>query len=113
MFPYSVTQVAQKKKIEYTPNKTWTWNTNLGVTSADALPLSHRRLVEPKATIKTIFSRHLATLPLFSQPNDVWKTSAEISYWWHVSTQIWVVLLIGWNKFPMRHDQSEALPRSG
>ena len=29
------------------------------------------------------------------------------------TTQIWVALLIGWIKFPTRHDQSEALPRSG
>ena len=34
-------------------------------------------------------------------------------YWWRVTTQIWVVLLIGWIKFPTRYDQSEALPRSG
>ena len=27
--------------------------------------------------------------------NDVWKTSAEIPYWWRVTTQIWLVLLIG------------------
>ena len=32
--------------------------------------------------------------------NDVWETSAETPYWWSVTTQIWVVLLIGWNKFP-------------
>ena len=36
---------------------------------------------------------------------------AGASYWWH--TQIWVVLLIGWSKFLMHHNQSEALPRSG
>ena len=36
-------------------------------------------------------SRHLATLPLVSPPNDVWETSAEISYWWRVTTEIWVV----------------------
>ena len=29
------------------------------------------------------------------------------------TTQIWVVPLIDWIKFPTRHDQSEALPRSG
>ena len=29
------------------------------------------------------------------------------------STQIWVVLLIGWIKFPTWHDQSEALPTFG
>ena len=52
------------------------------------------------------------TLPLVSQPKDVWETSVEIPYWWSVTTQIWVVPLIGWIKFPTRHDQSEALPRS-
>ena len=52
-------------------------------------------------------------LPLVSAPNDVWETSTEIPYWWRVNTQIWVVLLIGWIKFPMRLDQSEVLPRSG
>ena len=41
------------------------------------------------------------------------EMSAEITYWWRVTTRIWVVLLIGWSKFPMRHDQSEALPRTG
>ena len=44
---------------------------------------------------------------------DVWETSTEIPYGWRVTTQIWVMLLIGWIKFIMRHDQSEALPRSG
>ena len=29
--------------------------------------------------------------------NDVWETSEEIPYWWRVTTQIWVALLIGWN----------------
>ena len=58
-------------------------------------------------------SWHLVTPPLVSSPNDVWEMSAEIPYWWHITTQIWVVLLIGRIKFPMRHDQSEALPRSG
>ena len=28
--------------------------------------------------------------------NDIWGTNAEIRYWWYVTTQIWVVLLIGW-----------------
>ena len=39
-------------------------------------------------------SRYLATLPttaLVSPPNDVWETSAEIPYWWRVTTQIWEV----------------------
>ena len=29
--------------------------------------------------------------------NDVSETSSEIPYWWLVTTQIWVVLLIGWS----------------
>ena len=45
-------------------------------------------------------SQHLVTLQLVSPPNDVWETSAEIPYWWPVTTQICVVLLIGWIKFP-------------
>ena len=36
--------------------------------------------------------------PIVSSRNDVWETSAEIPYWWRVTTQIWVVLLIGWSK---------------
>ena len=38
---------------------------------------------------------------------------AEIPYWWHVTTQIWLVLLIGWSTFATRHDQSEELLRIG
>ena len=41
-------------------------------------------------------SQHLTTPRLVSPRNDVWQTSTEIPYWWRVSTQIWVVLLIGW-----------------
>ena len=40
------------------------------------------------------------------------ETSTKIPYWWRVTPHIWVVLLIGWIKFPTPHDQSEALPRS-
>ena len=31
--------------------------------------------------------------------NDIWEMSAEIPYWLYVTTQIRVVLLIGWGKF--------------
>ena len=56
--------------------------------------------------------------PLVSLRNDFWETGTNdfrIPYcWrqWRVTTKIWVVLLIGWNKFLSRHDQSEELPRS-
>ena len=42
--------------------------------------------------------RQFATLPLVSSRNDVWETSAQISYWLRVTIHIRVVLLIGWSK---------------
>ena len=46
-------------------------------------------------------SRHFTTLPLVFPPKDVWE---EILYWWRDTTQIWVVLLIGW-KFASTNQQ--------
>ena len=46
--------------------------------------------------------RHYTMPPLVYPRNDVWETSPEIPFWWHVTSQIWVVLLIGpaaWGKF--------------
>ena len=34
---------------------------------------------------------------MVSPRNDVWETSAGIPYWWCVTIQIWVALLIGWS----------------
>ena len=58
-------------------------------------------------------SGHFVMPPLVSLEKDVWETNAEIEipHWWHVTTQIWVVLLSVW-KFPSTN-QSEALLRSG
>ena len=36
--------------------------------------------------------------PLVSLWNDVWEMGTEITYWWFITTQIWVELLIGWRK---------------
>ena len=58
-------------------------------------------------------SRHLATSPLVSSQNDIWETSAEIPYWWLVTSQIWVVILIGHATWEIDLNQSETLPRSG
>ena len=58
-------------------------------------------------------SLHFAIPLLVSPQNDVWEMSAEIPYWWRVTTQNWIVLLIGWSKFPTWHNQSETSPRSG
>ena len=41
------------------------------------------------------------------------RIARRIPYWWCITTQIWVVILISWSKFPIRHSQSKALPRSG
>ena len=44
--------------------------------------------------------RRFMMLPLVSpQKKDVWETSLEMTYWWLVTTLIWVVLLIGWSNF--------------
>ena len=60
--------------------------------------LSEFVLYQGKEGRKTRSDWHLATLPLVSLPNDVWETNADIPYWWRVTTQIWVVLLIGWTQ---------------
>ena len=52
-------------------------------------------------------SRHLATVPLVSPPNDVWEMSAEIPY------SCCVTLLIGRAAWEIWFNQSQALPRSG
>ena len=44
--------------------------------------------------------RLFATPSMAPFRNEVRKTSAEMPYWWRVTTQNWVVLLIGWSKFP-------------
>ena len=49
--------------------------------------------------IAWVKSRHFTTPLLVSMRKDVWKTNAEILYRWRVTTQIWVVLLIGRSKF--------------
>ena len=46
--------------------------------------------------------------PLVFPRNDVWETSAEIPYWWRVTSQIWVVLLIGW-KFALTNQKISAV----
>ena len=57
-------------------------------------------------------SRHLVILPLVSPPNNIWEMSTEIPYGWSITTQIWVVLLIGCTAWEIWFNQSEALPRS-
>ena len=60
-------------------------------------------------------SRRFATPLQISPPWKVWVTRAKIPYWWSVtpSPQTWAVHMLGRSKFPLRHDQSETLPRSG
>ena len=57
--------------------------------------------------------RHFAMLSLVSLPSDIWETSAEIPYRWRISTQFWVVLLIGRAAWEIWFNQSEVLSRSG
>ena len=62
----------------------------------------------PKQVLAWDNSWHFATPPLVSRPNDVRETSAEIPYWWRVTTQIWVVFLIGRAVWEIWFNQSEA-----
>ena len=57
-------------------------------------------------------SWHFATQALVSPPNNVWGTRAEIPYWWRVTIQIWVVILIGCADMEIGFNQSDAVTRS-
>ena len=46
-----------------------------------------------------LFGMTFRPVTTVSARNDVWAKSAEISYWWHVTTKIWVGRLTGWSKF--------------
>ena len=90
------------------------WLSFLVLCSQTARKRLLRRLdLTTRSSIALENSRHLATLPLIFPPNDVWETSVEIPYWWRVTTQIWVVLLIGRVAWEIYFNKSEALPRSG
>ena len=58
---------------------------------------------------------HLTKQPAFHDSSSgvpaKWRPSnkPKIPYWWRVTTQIWVVDLIGWSKYLSQHNQSEAL----
>ena len=57
-------------------------------------------LDEPEHVIAWENRQHFRTPPLVPLQNDVCGTSVEIPYWWRVTTQIWVLmLLIGWSNF--------------
>ena len=57
-------------------------------------------------------SPHFATPALISLRIDL-ETSADIPYWWRVTTQIWLVLLIGCAARKICFGQLYALTRSG
>ena len=44
--------------------------------------------------------------PLVSPWNDIWGTSAEIPYWWHVTTQIWVQCSAQHSNKKVQHTQN-------
>ena len=56
-------------------------------------------------------NQHFAMPALVCSRKDVWGTNVEIRYWWHVNTQIWVVLLIGRAARKVCLNQSESLPQ--
>ena len=48
----------------------------------------------------------------WSLGSDIWETIAEIPFWWYITTQIWVVLLIGCAVWEFCFSQSEVRLRS-
>ena len=97
-----------RKKEKYANSK-WVlrnlfcWRSN--ESNNDKISLTWKR-VQPETTAD------MATLPYHWFPRQM--TSEKRAQKFHgVSTQIWVVLLIGWIKFPTRYDLSESLPSSG
>ena len=55
-------------------------------------------LILQSCSLRNQPSGHFPMAPLVSLQNDDRGMSKEISYWWCITTQIWVVLeLIGWN----------------
>ena len=57
--------------------------------------------------------QHFAMLPLVSSQNNIWRMTAEIPYWWRVTTQFWLVLLISRAARVICFNQSEAQLRFG
>ena len=58
-------------------------------------------------------TRHFTTPAEVSPRNNVWEMSAEIPHWWRVTTQIWVVLLTGWSRFPWGTTNQKHYPDPG
>ena len=46
-------------------------------------------------------SWHLTASSLVSPRDDFWRTTEKFTYWWRVTTQIWVVFLIGRKKISL------------
>ena len=81
---------------------------------------TERNICQPSSGVHIVLPEYYRYCWLRKQPTfgdtTPWsprEASPEIPYWWHVTTQIKVVFLIGWCKFPTWHDQSEALPSYG
>ena len=72
--------------------------------------MNNFKLGRPNLAIAVENSQHFAAPPMVYSWNDVWETNAEIPYWWHITSQIWV-RAFHWLKICFI--QSEALSRSG
>ena len=56
------------------------------------LPSIYASTIEQKFSLRRQVTFGDATTAFATKINDVWETSAEIPYWWRVTTQIWVVM---------------------
>ena len=93
-----------------------TWDRSLPRRSFTRRPVWFRNVLEILETFAAICekdslgkSSHFESPPLVFPRNDVRATTVEIPYWWRVTTQIWVVLLIGWSKFQTNQKHSSDL----
>ena len=60
---------------------------------------THLKWQQPRVTSYVAWSGDVV-----SPRNDVWRTNGEIPYWWRITTQIWVVLLIGFSGNDYTHN---------
>ena len=81
------------------------------VTLSQQIAYSHAQKIILKNDLAWKNTQYFATPPLVLR-NNVWGTNAD-DLWWRITTQIWVVLLIGRAASEICFNQSAALLRPG
>ena len=74
----------------------------------DAYVLTEKVSCKAVSSIIIDSSEKMANILRLHRINDIWEMTAEILYWWGVTTQIWIVLLLGRTASEIFLNQSEA-----